>query len=238
MIITNNHVLILPEPNFTKDGDFELIDVFEPAKHFSVRGTVVAVPEELNYFGKEVAELMKDHKRNLTAIQEYTRWSMEWDTPLEISVGNEVYFQYMNRIASVEDNKVLGHDELGEQGLLFIEYNDLYMAMSGEDSWMLNGFIFVEAIEYTLEEIKELGGGVFIDTPTLEKPGMGIVRKIGSMNGSYLDGSVEGPKISVGTKVLFRHSNAVPVEYKYHKEINDGKYAYYRMQRKDILAYQ
>ena len=49
---------------------------------------------------------------------------------------------------------------------------------------------------------------------------------------------IEGPDVEVGIKILFRHSNAVSIEYKYHKTLNEGKYAFYRMQRKDILAYR
>jgi len=244
MIITNNSVLILPDPNFVKDGEIQLFDAFEPAKHFSVKGTVLAVPNKLNYYGDEI-ERLKQLPRSLDrtkTIQELNRWSLPWDTNLGIVVGDEVYFHYMNRIAGVEDNLVLGKDELGERGLLFVDYDQLYMGTHEGLSWMLNGYILVEAIEYSDDELMSLGGGFEKYVKSKEKPGFGIVRSLGigscGPNKSYLDGSVEGPEVWDGMEVLFRHSNAVPFEYKYHKTVNEGKYAFYKMQRKDILAYR
>lgn len=243
MIITNNHVLVLPDENYTKDGEIELYDSFEPAKHFSVKGRVLAVPEMLICFREDmnVLRAMQRVSKNPIIqkdIQEMNRWSVEFDTDMEVRVGDDVVFRYINRIACVEDEQVFGRDELGSRGALLISYDELYMALRGDERILLNGWILVEPVEYSEAELIEMGGGFEKAMKSLEKPGVGIVREVGMPNYGYLDGTEEGPDVKPGMEILFRHSNAVPIEFKYHKELNEGKYAFYRMQRKDILAFR
>jgi len=243
MILQNNVVMILPDKNYTQDGEIKLSDVFEPARHWAIKGKVVAVPEKLICFRERIAELKETQKGARDPIvqqeiQELMRHSLEFDTEMEVQVGDEVMFRYMNRLSAVEDGEVLGRDILGEQGVIMVSYDELYLIKRGEDVIMLNGWILVEPIQYTKEELIELGGGFKKFVKTDEKPGVGIVRVKGTPNKGYVEGIEEGPDVEVGSEILFRHSLAVPIEYKYHKELNEGKHAFYRMQRKDILAYR
>lgn len=243
MIVTGNSVLILPDENFTKIGHLEINTHYNPAKHWAVKGVVVGVPETLCFLGEEIASLQKQQGTArdpiiMQQIQEMNRWSTEANTEMELQVGDEVMFRYIQRLAAVEDNEVLGHDFLFDRAVMLTSYDELYLAIRGDEVIMLNGWIMVEPIEYSEEDMKILGGNFKRYFSNMEKPGIGIVRMLGKPNKGYVDGTPEGPDVKEGMTVLFRHSNATPIEYKSHKTLNEGTYPYYRMQRKDILAYR
>lgn len=236
MRIKNNKVLILPDGHFNKDGDFELFDAFEPAKHFSVMGTIMVLPEKLLYYGKEVAELRKNRNPETTRqIQEMMGRSMEFGTTIgDAQVGDRVAFRFMNHLNAIEEGSWVDMYGLGKA--LLIDWDQLYCRIGKEGNMiMLNGWIMVEPIEHTLEEMTD-SAGILVLQKDIKKPGVGIVRIIGEPNFGDTSGGDMGPDVNVGDVVLFRHSNNVPIEWAYHKVLNDGKYPFYRMQRKDILA--
>ena len=185
MIIANNYVAILPDANITKDGDIELYDSFEPAKHWAVKGRVVALPEMLICYAEEIARMreLQQGARNPILqkdIQEMTRWSLEYDTDMELQIGDEVMFRYINRIAVVEDEMVFGRDEMGERGIMLVSYDELYLAIRGDEVILLNGWILVEPVDYTEDELIEMGGGFEKWVKSRERPGAGIVRMVGT----------------------------------------------------------
>jgi co-chaperonin GroES (HSP10) len=236
MKILNNKVLILPDGHFNSDGIFEIFDDFEPAKHFSILGTILALPERLVFHGKELAELRKNRNPvTQKRIQHLMAESLEFDNDMGgCEIGDKVAFRFINHVSLMEEGSWLDFYQMGKA--LLVDFDQLYMRIDKEGhSHMLNGWIMVEPIEYSLEELEELGGGFVVSKKDVRKPGIGIVRMIGTPNRGYSDGSKEGHDVQIGDKVMFRHSNNVSIEWAYHKVLNEGKYAFYRMQRKDIL---
>jgi len=236
MRIKNNKVLILPDGHFNSDGDFELFDAFEPAKHFSIMGTILALPERLLYYGEEIKELRKNRNPVVTKeIQYLMSTTMEFGTTIgDAKIGDRVAFRFTNHVNALEEGDWIDMYELGKA--LLIDWDQLYCRIDNEGNMiMLNGWIMVEPIEHTLEEMTD-SAGILVLEKDRKKPGVGIVRIIGEPNFGDTSGDDLGPDVKVGDVVLFRHSNNVPIEWSYHKVLNDGKYPFYRMQRKDILA--
>lgn len=226
-MISDNYVLVKPDSHFTEYLGLEIADGFDPAKHFSVQGTVLEVPNRLVYGGKFLKRF-KTTQNTLplplqALFQKMYLDSLEWETDMEIAVGDRVHFRYNVHLLCKDEHLVVGDDYL-------IRYDFLYMA---NQSKMLNGWILVEPIEWTEEELCD-DYGIKKVVKNKEKIGIGVVKCLGSPNKDYLNYNVkEVDAISVGDIVYFRHSNAIPLEYNYHKTFEFGNC--YRMQRKDIL---
>ena len=238
MYITHNQVLVYPYADFTEDGDIELYDEFDTARHWNVKGLVVSVPKQLRFFRKEMDRIKAmgfNNDMSKMRRQELSRWSVEYDTDMQLQVGGTVLYRYINKLACIDDGQYI---DIGmKRPLLLMDYGELYMALRGEERIMLNGWILVEPVEYTEADLQFIGSGVAIDVKDRKMQGIGIVREVGIMNRGYLDGAKkEDVEVSVGDTVLFRKGNEVSIEYKYHKTLNEGEHAYYRMQRRDIIA--
>lgn len=232
-MITANYVLVLPDENFSERNGLKIADSFEPAKHYSVRGKVVEVPNRLVYGG----DFLKKNKigRNLSLgpmtdiYQKLFLDSLEWDTDMELSVGDDVFFKYNMHMLCYDHNLIVRRN--GRDHYL-IRYDYLYMA---NESKMLNGWVLVEPVKWTDEELVTENGTRRITKKT-NKLGVGIVKCVGSKNRDYLNYDKADADVSVGDKIFFRHSKSVPIEYKFHKTFEFGNC--FRMQRKDILFIQ
>ncbi len=240
--ITHNHVLIVPECNFTTMGDLLLNDDFDPQYHVSVLGRVAVVPQRLQYFGYEIAELKRQQagvRIKDSAIQRQVQFmnkhSTLFDTEMELQVGDKVVFPYNYHEAN---DKSGGMIDIGaERPAMLIPYSDLVMAIRGEERIMLNGFVWVEPIEYTQAEMNAMASGLFNELEDKRKPMYGKVVEIGSQNRAYLNyPEMIDDDITVGQTVLYRNKAGVAVEWWYHKQLHQGKYPALRLQRKDILA--
>lgn len=229
-MITDNYVLVKPDAHFSEHNGLKIADDFEPAKHYSVTGKVVEVPNRLVYGGY----FLKSNKmgRNLSLgpmndlFQKMFLSSLEWDTDMELNVGDDVLFRYNVHMACYDDNLIVRRDGVDHY---LIRYDYLYMA---NKSKMLNGWVLIEPIEWAKEELTSKDGIRTIKKKK-EKLGMGIVKCLGSKNRDYMNYDRAEVDIKEGDVVFYRHSLAVPIEYKYHKTFEFGNC--YRMQRKDIL---
>jgi hypothetical protein len=234
MKIANNKVLILPKGHYTSDGVFELYDSFNPERHWSVSGQVVMLPDRLVCNHGYIEELRKNRNPiSQKIIQEAVRTSLDFETYNQLEIGDMVWFRYNNHANVLDDGEYIEYKNVK---LLLIDYDTLYLALRKENQIPLNGWIFVEPIDYSKDELVALGGGFEKWVKDERVPGVGIVRLTGEPNSCYIDGKPEGQDIPVGKKILFRRTLNVPIEWAYHKELNEGKYPYYRMQRKDVLA--
>lgn len=238
MNLTHNQVLIYPFADYTKVGDFELYDEFEPGKRINVQGAVISVPNRLVYLRKEANELANlygKHGPIKTMIQDMTAWSTEFETEMELRIGDIAVFRYIAKIAAMEDEQFL---DVGlDRPLILVDYDQIYMAIRNGRQVMLNGWMMVEPIEYSKEDLIKMGNGMEVYVDDMAKPGMGIVRQLGSPVKGYLDDDrAYETDVQVGDTIMFRHSNMVSIEYKTHKELNEGALPYYRLQRRDVLA--
>ena len=221
--------MVKPDKHFTEHLGLKIADAFDPALHYSVQGEVKQVPSRLVYGGYFLKKYRNSNNTMPRPLQDLFQKmhldSLDWDTDMELAVGDRVHFRYNVHMMCKEDNLIIDDCYL-------IRYDYLYMANQEK---MLNGWILVEPIEWKEEElVDDLGIKKVVSEK--EKIGMGVVKRLGEKNRSYMHQDIQEVDVSVGDIVYFRHSNAIPLEYDYHKTFEFGDC--YRMQRKDILFIQ
>lgn len=215
MVISPNHVLIKPDRNFgsIKCGEKELyIDTTnEPGKHTVTSGTVVAICDKL-IFDRDV---------------DWSR-SCLFDTDIEAKVGDRVIFHPMAFQTASALNKII-------DGNYLIRYDDLFMAIRGEELIVLNGGVIAEAIE---EEI-DFGGLIIPDTIKQKSKQVSVVRYLGTpLRGYYKpfeygNGPDEENMVQVGDKIVHSKYDAIELQNSLYQIFNKNV-TYYRMHYKDI----
>lgn len=234
--IINNWVVVLPDSDFDTIGGMTIADIFEPAKHVSITGTVLVLPKSL-VCHKRIIDKLKiynDDPEVLNFIQGLSTDSMEFDTDIELNVGDRIAFRYIAKLNAITDKMTIDT----EQGqAIIIPYDLIYAAIRDGQLCPINGWIFVEPMEYSESEVRAKHGGLMVDMKDERKDGIGIVRKVGKPLKAYLhDDYVDVEEIQEGQTILFRKNLKTPMEWAAHKRLNEGKYPFIRMQRKDILA--
>jgi len=235
MEILNNWVLVLPDKDYDKIGSMELADIFEPGKRVSVFGEVLSLPKTLWYWKEKVQhfEQFKEYEELALLAQDYNRESLEYDTDIELQVGDRVAFRYLAKMNAYTDGLVFDTDR-GKA--ILMPYDLIYMAIRGEQMHPINGWVIVEPIDYTLAEIRAKLGGMVADLQDERKEGIGVVAAVGSPLRGYLKFDYQDvDEVQVGQTIRFRKDLLTPIEWKSHKELGSGKNPYIRVQRKDIL---
>jgi len=170
--IPYNWVLIKPDLNFDTyqiKGKETGIHVapwgINQASHISVTGTVYKLPERLVYRGKVVKAMradLKDRQEENKLLPILRSQSMSYDVPMELEVGQKVYYEYTTRLSAMKEGRLID-TEYGE--MMFVPYDILIMAfkfgtnlhnIQPQNVKMLNGFMLIKPLEYALE--KDLSG--------------------------------------------------------------------------------
>lgn len=239
-----NYVLVKPDKDHTKDykTGMYISDHYDPARHWSVSGTVIQIPQRLVYLGDELQALKSLGKLTgayLHYAQQHRMMSMDFDTEIEVQVGDKVYFNYSNHIAGSEEKKEF-NSPTGEK-LILMPYDSLYVAVRGDECIPLNGYIYVKPLRYSIEDLQNMRKTAHGWKKPPKKgdirKGWGVVEMVGSPNKGYLDypDAIDSTDIRAGQTVLFRKTLSFDMEWSYHKTLFQD--TIYRMQRKDILAY-
>lgn len=235
--ISNNLVMIQPTQHLNKIGEWVIYDVHDPAHHFTVKGTVLMVPDRLYHAGDHLREKKSLQKCELVTLhnQFLTNRSVEFDTDMELKVGDEVVFKYINHINCI-DKHLFYHREGHKNPAMFMPYDSLFMAIRDGQTIMLNGKIWVEPISYKSDELED-ENGIIIHREGKKQLGVGIVRNVGSICRDYLYDKIGGDvdDVKVGDKIDFLKSGGVSIEIAYHQSLNEGKHPYYMMSRREIL---
>jgi len=124
-----------------------------------------------------------------------------------------------------------------------LRYDDIYVAIRGEEIIPINGTVLVEACDTTVEEDVQqaLRSGLHLpDTVLKEKSEIyGVVKHLGTPLRGYLradpDLTEVYDEVNVGDQVVFHHVRAIELQYSLHQILEKGK-VIYRMRRKDILG--
>jgi len=250
----NNYVLILPEKEFNdkltfKSGKELYLDIsFDTAKHTSVIGTVVEVPDTLTYG--------------------HGRLEMGWRCNMELEKGNMVWMNWdaiITAMRSVEQ-KIMIDDKLH----LLIPYSQIFLALreasNGKEIssiWnsvdtltkykvnlvvrdnyvyeviMLNGYCLVDPIKLRdlpveLKPVEMMTEQVDIPGNVLDafSPLYGRVAYCGVTNREYIDEHIkESGDVKSGDIIRFEKSADIFLEYPLHAKLTDDKALFYRMQR-------
>lgn len=273
--LIENYVLILPDPNYTEfhykgkntgllttdfiyDAEGKRTSVKE--RNFSCIGTVYAIPKRLRYdvwkarkigIGRNLTKEVDGQvhivdKHIMQQIQDYRRYSVDFETECELEVGDRARFSYTAH-KQCEDTGAFIETELGR--MYFMKYDKIQMSINEDLSpkRMVNGYILVEPDEIEMEnqdgvEGKTTDSGLFM--PNLKghrerksrKAMVGTVLAAGKpIKGykqlePYIDPQVE---IEAGEKIMFDPRGAVRLEMMNHQEWHEKEL--YLLQRHDVF---
>ena len=234
--ISSNLVMIQPTNHITKKGEWDLFDIHEPSKRFTVRATVLKVPNKLFHAKKSLDKFKGLEKcAAVSKVRQFlNNRSLEYDTQMELMEGDEVVFNYITHSSCLQDGL---YWNLGEKNpALFINYDAIYMVIRGGEHIMVNGWVWVEPILWSLDDAIKENGMVVADVGQ-KAVGVGIVRNLGTPNKAYLyEDWVDEDDIKEGDEIMFKKTSGVSAEWFCHKTLNEGKFPYYIMQRHDIYT--
>lgn len=192
---------------FLSTGEKVFIDNrYEKGKHMVRTGTVVHTPQNLHF-------------------EYFDPLSLEYDTQMELQVGDKVIFHQLAINYVKKEPYGLGPDEYP------IKYDSFFCAIRNGEIIPVNGNVIVEPLKN--EIVSKL-----VD-PKLSV-NHGIVKYLGTPIKNYLmtpDGlwSDKGVDIKVGDHIMYGKADCVRLEFSLHQTIDKGTMLY-RMRRKDIVA--
>ncbi|MCK4528534.1 hypothetical protein KAW18_14275 [candidate division WOR-3 bacterium] len=250
----SNYVLILLEKEFNdklvlESGKELYLEVsFETAKHTSVIGTVVKMPDKLIYG--------------------HGRLDMKWKCWMELEKGDMVWMNWDAIITAMRsaEQKI----EIGGKLHLLIPYSQLFLALriisnakeiysiwknvdkltkyktnmltrnkTTYEVIMLNGYCLVEPIKIKdlfpeLLPVEFLSSGVKIPDTVRDtfSDSYGMVTYCGVPNKEYVEKYMDDKaKVNPGDIIRFEKSADIFLEYPLHAKLTDDKALFYRMQR-------
>lgn len=227
MKLLRNYVLIKPDATNTftlsTGNDLYFDNRFEEQKAAPQSGTVIAVPEKLTF----------SHNPGEN--------SLDYQTDMELIVGDRVIFNYNAKAEAMAMGMVLGDD-------FFVRYDMIYVAVRDESVICVNGTVIVEPEneefrtklflpEYLRNKVKKTTGIVKYASKTPHhaerfKPELNTLSAP-----MYVDENEFKPMkryVKPGDRVLFHFSNAIPLQHYYELHGVLSKTMLYRMKHTDI----
>jgi len=211
-----------------KDGKKLFIDpTYQVGKHASVVGTVIGVPDKLRFVW------------NKSIFAE--EGSMEWETDMELEVGDTVWYSFValsNSLGRLMDEGAKHNNKKyiveGGEVYVFIPYDQIFVAKRKDKVICLNGYLLIEPIfdEKIESKLLELPNSM---QPSKSKK-YGKVAYMGSCCRNHLGYSVvDADGFDVGDTVVFDRFWNLPLEYDIHRSF-DGNKEFYRVQRRGVNA--
>lgn len=230
------------------------------ATHLAVTGTVVTIPEKLNYRGKKINELKANKDRSPDDQKEVSRLrnaSVAYDVDIELKVGWKVMFEYLTKINCFKEGRAI---ENADGKFILIPYDQLILIFKPTtdfdnvgvgDVYPLNGFLLIKPLEYATE--KDAAGikgmktemDIFIpqqqDAKYVRQDNLWYanilaagcyVRDYIDFPGAGSDGRLQGKP---GEKICYNGKMQRKLEQDHHRVIFK-KHTLYRIHRKDIYA--
>lgn len=229
-----NYVLVEPEGKLLHTNGVAVESFVNPYRHVSVYGKVIGVPDNLLYLGRKVEKLepYKIYGPVLRVIQQMVERSLEFETKMEISIGDRVLFNYVNYLTAEDENEFVIYEG---RKMLLMRYDLIYAVVNGDAIKPVNGWIFVRNIKLTDEE--RVSGGVMSSKTVLA--GAGHVLHVGTPVKHYLHHDIpDNLNVRQGDIVCFRNAMMTTFEYKYHQTLNKSTDSpVCAIRRKDILGF-
>lgn len=213
-MLKSNFILIRPDADNDRAGNFYLDTSMRKFTHTSVIGTVVSVPAELIYYGREAHEIRSKGRIRSQKEQDmlgfYNQYSTAFDVPVEVKEGDRVMYKTL----AVDSAPVKGD-------IVPIRYDNLILRFNN-GIYPLNGYVLVEPVETDW-----MGEAV-------EAKGRGIVAHVGCQVRHYRDfPTVKDYRLETGEEVMYMNTYNIPVEHSLHQKL-DKRYFY--MHRRNILC--
>lgn len=265
--IPRNYVLVLPDHEFTHfhlNGRESLaagkVSLENVAEHYSIRGKVFAVPNELVFNLTQIKnnkipvapmldfeQTMFYFKSQQMETEGYKQGSVAFDVPMQVSPGDTVYFNYQEHYNCYDHGRWVDTVEHGE--MLLMKYDQLICCHPAKDPnnlTMLNGYLFVEPIGIeTLfgKNVFERAGIVIAKLKGQEmdfkkKLNIGWMRAWGTPVRNYIDfpDNNDGDyPFTDGQVVMYSPRVAPTLEFSLHKTHFDGKHLV-KLRRRDLFA--
>jgi len=198
-----------------KDGKKLLLETkFNPQDHAPVIGTVVGLPSMLYFNKKDPTE------------------SMEWETDMELEIGDKVYMEYLSvlRAMGTEFDKASAypvpewfkHD--GKYHII-IHYSKIYFKIKDNEIVPINGYCIAKPIK---TPVKETFGLVLVGNEYKRSSKWGEIIYVGKPCKDFVDDRYKDKgEVNPGDIVLFGRWSNIRVEYELHQTIlkEDGEYA-------------
>lgn len=264
--IPRNYVLILPDTafeNFHLYGKESIsagkVDLENTAAHYSIKGKVFAVPDELVFNLDRIRtnripeaptldfeQTMFYFKSSQVETEGYKQGSVLFDVSMDVRVGDIAYFNYQEHYNCYDHGRYV-ETELGD--MFLIKYDQLtccHPEGRPDEITMLNGMMFVEPIDtagtFGDNIIKRAGFDVATkegqETDFKKKLTIGRVRLSGRHCRAYIDqpDNVEGPyDFAPGQIVMYNPKVAPTLEFSLHKTMFEGKNLV-KLRRRNIFA--
>lgn len=266
--IPANYVLILPDPDFQtfqlygEDTDFQVGNKDEEtlASHYSVRGKVFAVPEKLNFNLQQIQnnlipatstlsmdEIKFFFRSQMVENMGYKFGSVLFDVPMEVKVGDIVYFNYQEHYACYEQARYVDTFEYGE--MMLMKYDELICCHPEHDEdalTMLNGLLLAEVITTNTVYGKNVyeRAGIFLADMSEEtervkkKTSIAYLTHWGTSVNRFLENSTntEGPHdFKGGELIVFNPKLAPPLMFTLHRSTFRGM-DLVKIRRRDIFC--
>ena len=192
MIIPRNYVLIQCEPLQDKvmiAGKELLIDTsYEAQDYVTTCGIVTHLPEKLYFNPNNVNE------------------SMEWDTDMELQVGDKVYMDYHSvmmafghKVDKMQDKPDPRWIEIDGKDHVFIHYQDIFCYERGGELKTVNGYSIVEMVEKPQSTIE-------LVSKTYEDHVKVVIT--GTPNRRYLNPEYSDGLVNVGDTVILKKAKS------------------------------
>jgi hypothetical protein len=205
---TSNYVIVKPIQDTSVVGSLYIDTSWKPENHVQVINEVVAVPDKLKRLPID------------------SNGFMEWETPMELEVGDQVWVNYLAIL------KALEVDIEGEKCKL-VPYSKIYFALRGEAVIALNGYVLVEPIPEP-----EIKTSLILKSEPKEKKTEGIVRYFGMPNTRYFDpttgDSVEAEEVEIseGDHIVLKRGYYSKIENELHQSFGN----YLIVHRRNIVG--
>lgn len=236
--ISYNFYWVLPDADYDQINGMYIFDNFDPSKRLAITGQVISCPElvlqpisnPLVSLGALMPEVLLRKQRL------YSAYACEYHSEVGVLKCDKVWFNYNQHLSDIKWHD----DELSNKPLILVHRDQIYMVEREGEQEMCNGYIWVEQIPYSEEEMADKFPTTTWQAKNKAKLGVGIIRQVGVPNLCYRDEPTKYQDFSpaaVGDKIYFRNT-APSAEWHSHQELNkNGALPFLKIQRKDILAY-
>ena len=253
--IPQNYILVKPDDDFKyieiePDNQFSALkesvkleigyDPLSNAKHYSITGKILAVPERLIFNKKQVEKRINGKSnKNLSlsdkiAISELREASLDNDVDMELIVDDKVWFEYLSQVTAITENLVV---DVKDHGLcFFIKYDRLYSYQrNNEEMELINGWIWIQKVD----AIKKTATGIDLQLSEDHqfKPNLGMIVKASNPVRNYLETYEEGEDLigfNGGEQVVYDGRFGYEAEYDMHRKLNHKPT--FSIKRKHIIA--
>ena len=188
--------------------------------HYSVKGTVIDVPEKLIF--REKPLIPKPTPEDIKQMRELNAMSVSYNTDMDLAIGDRVLFSY--RAHFEKESKV----SLMDYDLIVAKLDPIRP---------INGFLLVEMFEKpAFEEVLQ---DVFVYNEDQNDYGYATVKYAAPPLKGYLDypEAEDDPAIKEGSVVCFKKGRAVRMELDVHNSLTNKQSSLFRLHRKDVVMY-